>query len=76
MYVVLDTNLFTADKQFKNGFWRLIGTRPKRWGLHVAVPWPVVQEAIANRRRDLAKALADLNNALSRSCTTGRPGVR
>ena len=49
MYVVLDTNLFTADKQFKNGFWRLIGTRPKRWGLHVAVPWPVVQEAIANR---------------------------
>ena len=73
MYIVLDTTVLTGDKQFSHSFWRLVGSRPKRWGLRIAVPWAVAQEAIANRRRDFEKVLASLNGALA---DVGRQGIR
>ena len=71
MYIVLDSTVLTADKQFSNSFWRLIGSRPERWGLKVALPWTVAQEAVANRRRDLEATLGAVNTVLSNVARQG-----
>lgn len=65
MIIVLDTTVFTGDPNFGGPFWRIIEARPERWGLRVVCPWPVVEEAIGNRRTALQKELSQLRSHIN-----------